>query len=67
MGETFGRRGFLKSLGSTAAAGLVVGEELEAYPQNVNRNSKPSELRITDMRIAWVTGAPMNCPLIRLD
>ncbi len=36
------RRGFLKSLGGVAA-GLVAGEELEAYPQNVNRNSRPSE------------------------
>jgi L-alanine-DL-glutamate epimerase-like enolase superfamily enzyme len=65
--KLLGRRGLLKSFGAAAAAGLLAGEELEAYPQNVNRNSKPSELRITDMRIAWVTGAPMSCPLVRLD
>ena len=32
------------------AAGLFAGESLEAYPQNTNTNSKPSDLRITDMR-----------------
>ena len=65
--KLLGRRGLLKSLGAAATAGLLAGEEMEAYPQNVNRNSKPSELRITDLRIAWVTGAPMSCPLVRLD
>ena len=38
-------------------AGLVgasfwADETLEAVPQNVNTNSKPSELKITDMRVA---------------
>jgi L-alanine-DL-glutamate epimerase-like enolase superfamily enzyme len=64
------RRGFLRSLGTgaAAAAGLTLtNEELEAYPQNVNRNSKPSELRITDLRVATVARAPMTCPLIRID
>src|SRR5438067_11437337 len=49
-GELFGRRSFLKK-GATAA-GLGLFADLEAYPQNVNRNSKPSDLKITDMRIA---------------
>jgi len=65
------RRSFLRSLGSGAAAVgasmAITGDELEAYPQNVNRNSKPSELRITDLRIATVARAPMTCPLIRID
>ena len=30
--------------------------DLEAYPQNVNRNSIPSDLKITDMRIAVLRG-----------
>jgi L-alanine-DL-glutamate epimerase-like enolase superfamily enzyme len=34
------------------AAGVGILGELEAYPQNVNRNSQPSDLKITDMRIA---------------
>ncbi len=65
-----GRRGFFQSLGAAAAAGAgltLTSEELEAYPQNVNRNSKPSELKITDLRVAVVARAPMTCPLIRID
>jgi L-alanine-DL-glutamate epimerase-like enolase superfamily enzyme len=64
------RRSFFQSVGSAAAAGAgltLANEELEAYPQNVNRNSKPSELRITDLRVATVAKAPMTCPLIRID
>ncbi len=69
-----GRRWFLKSLGGACAAaagagiaGLTAEEELAAYPQNVNRNSRPSELKITDLRVAVVAKAPFTCPLIRLD
>src|SRR5262249_60443464 len=68
--KLFDRRGFLKSFGSAAAAfGAAVAitdEELEAYPQNMQRNSKPSDLRITDLRVATVARAPMTCPLIRI-
>jgi hypothetical protein len=49
-----GRRSFLTR--GAATAGLGLSADLEAYPQNVNRNSKPSDLRITDMRIALVRG-----------
>jgi L-alanine-DL-glutamate epimerase-like enolase superfamily enzyme len=49
------------------SAGLLADETLEALPQNVNTNSKPSELKITDMRIAVVARAPMTCPIIRID
>ena len=67
----FDRRNFLKSFGSAAAAigaSLAITEaELEAYPQNVQRNSKPSELRITDLRVATVAKAPFTCPIIRID
>jgi hypothetical protein len=38
--------------GVLGLGGLWSGVDLEAYPQNVNTNSKPSELRITDMRNA---------------
>jgi hypothetical protein len=48
--NSFGRRSFLKKGGMAAGLGLFA--DLEAYPQNVNRNSKPSDLKITDMRIA---------------
>jgi L-alanine-DL-glutamate epimerase-like enolase superfamily enzyme len=50
MGEFSGRRSFLKTSGAVAGLGLFA--DLEAYPQNVNRNSTPSALKITDMRVA---------------
>jgi L-alanine-DL-glutamate epimerase-like enolase superfamily enzyme len=61
-----GRRSFLKRAAGVGA-GLWAGEALEAYPQNTNTNSKPSELKITDLRVATVARAPMTCPLIRID
>lgn len=61
------RRGFLKTFGAAAAATFWADEQLEAYQQNVNTNSKPSDLKITDMRVATVVGAPMRCPIIRID
>jgi L-alanine-DL-glutamate epimerase-like enolase superfamily enzyme len=33
----------------------------------VNTYSKPSDLRITDLRIATIVGAPMRCPLIKIS
>lgn len=35
--------------------------------QRVNQNSRPSDLKITDLRVATVARAPMTCPLIRID
>lgn len=35
--------------------------------QGFNRCSSPSDLRITDMRFAEVSGAPMDCTILRLD
>jgi L-alanine-DL-glutamate epimerase-like enolase superfamily enzyme len=61
-----GRRSFL-TRATGLGAGLWAGEALEAYPQNTNTNSKPSELKITDLRVATVARAPMTCPLIRID
>src|SRR5438552_18907012 len=58
-----GRRSFMKSVvGGAFSAGT-----LGAYPQNVNTNSKPSDLKITDLRVLVVARAPMTCPLIRID
>jgi L-alanine-DL-glutamate epimerase-like enolase superfamily enzyme len=65
------RRSFFTSMGKAAAGasafGLLTDADLEASPQNVQRNSIPSQLKITDMRVAVVEKAPMTCPLIRLD
>jgi L-alanine-DL-glutamate epimerase-like enolase superfamily enzyme len=62
-----GRRNVLKSSAAILGAAWAGGEPLEAYPKGVNTNSRPSALKITDMRIAHITKAPMNCPIIRLD
>ena len=48
------RRDFVKSIGAAAAgigaaASLVTDETLEAITQNVKTDSKPSELKITDL------------------
>ena len=39
-----------------AAAGAAFLADLEAYPQNVKRSSMPTELKITDVRIAVLRG-----------
>ena len=70
----YSRRSLLKGLGAGFAglslAGMVgtpIEEQVAFAAQNVNRSSSPSELRITDLRIAVVDGAPFRCPLIRID
>ena len=62
------RRSFLGgAAGALGLSGLWSGVELDAYPQNVNTNSKPSELRITDLRTIVLRGVPMTSPIIRID
>jgi L-alanine-DL-glutamate epimerase-like enolase superfamily enzyme len=61
------RRNFLKTGAVAAAAGFWADSTLEAVTGNVNANSKPSELKITDVRVAVVGKAPMMAPLIRID
>jgi len=62
-----GRRSFLKGALGALGVGFWANETLDARPQNVNTNSKPSDLKITDMRVVEVTRAPMTCPIIRID
>ena len=64
---TGGRRSFLKGVAGAMGLSLWADETLEALPQNVNTNSKPSGLKITDLRVAVIGHAPMTCPIIRLD
>src|SRR6185503_5713087 len=65
------RRSFFTRTGTAAAGasafGLLSDADIEAAPQNVQKNSIPSQLKITDLRVATVVKAPMTCPLIRLD
>ena len=49
-----GRRSFLKGAAAAVGAGFWADQTLEALPQNTNTNSKPSDLKITDLRIATV-------------
>src|SRR5689334_15517492 len=65
--KRFGRRNFLKGAGLLVAGTFWADEVLEALPQNTNTYSKPSDLKITDMRVAVIGHAPMACPLVRLD
>lgn len=64
----FGRREWLKraALGG-AALSFWDDPTLEGYQQSVRTASKPSELKITDLRVAVVARAPMTCPVIRID
>lgn len=61
------RRAFISS--AAAALGLAFWDDktLEASTAYVNSNSKPSELKITDLRVATITKAPMTDPIIRID
>ncbi len=65
--QLVGRRNILKSSAAALGGALMGSEPLEAYPKGVNTNSRPSELKITDLRVAHITKAPMNCPIIRID
>lgn len=62
-----GRRGFMRSAAGALAASFWADETLDAATQRVNTNSKPSELKITDLRVAVVAKSPMTCPIIRID
>src|SRR5262245_16982311 len=70
---TVDRRSFFKRLGIGAGAAIAMTGEAAAataadfVQSNVKRASEPSALKITDMRIAVVTGAPFTVPVIRID
>jgi L-alanine-DL-glutamate epimerase-like enolase superfamily enzyme len=71
------RRSFLKGAAVAAAAIPFAGlktraaqpnsDLLESLPQNVNTSSRPSDLKITDLRVLVIGRAPMTCPIIRID
>ena len=44
-----------------------MAENFEQTLAHVNTNSKPSDLRITDMRFVDIVGAPMHCALLRIE
>jgi L-alanine-DL-glutamate epimerase-like enolase superfamily enzyme len=71
--QTVARRSFFKTLGLSAAGALTLKGDADAdaaasfVQAGVKRASEPSALKITDLRVAVVTGAPFTCPLIRVD
>ena len=56
------RREVLKASAGMLGSSLLMGETMEAYPGGVNTNSKPSDLKITDLR-PIVKPGPSPCTL----
>jgi L-alanine-DL-glutamate epimerase-like enolase superfamily enzyme len=73
MKPVVARRSFFKTLGLGAAGAMALrgnaaADAAASFVQaGVKRASEPSALKITDLRVAVVTGAPFTCPLIRVD
>jgi len=66
------RRDFIKhtSMGGLGLGTLLMGpyeQQLAKTTSNVNKHSAPSDLKITDMRIAEIDGIPFRTPIIRID
>ncbi len=62
-----GRRSFFKKAILGLGVSAWTNDHLDALPQNVNSNSQPSGLKITDLRVLTIGRAPMTCPIIRID
>ncbi|WP_433872872.1 mandelate racemase/muconate lactonizing enzyme family protein [Saccharopolyspora sp. CA-218241] len=69
----FGRRNFLTAV-AAGAGGIGLGAALAPYEErvayatrNVNRNSAPSSLKITDLRVAVLDEVPFTSPIVRID
>jgi len=62
------RRDMLKASALMMSGGMLIGEPLVAYSKGVNTNSRPSKLKITDLRVATIVKpGPSPCPIIRID
>ena len=67
-----GRRGLFRA-SAAALGGSLLAKDSRANPQespvrNVNTNSSPSALRITDLRVATIAKpGPSPCPIVRID
>jgi len=70
-GGTMGRRTLFKTSAGLLGGALLgrnAGAEQETEVRNVNTNSSPSTLKITDLRIATVVKpGPSPCTIVRLD
>src|SRR5213082_1313132 len=66
--HVFHRREILAASVGVLGSALMGTEPMEAYPKNVNTNSRPSKLKITDLRVATIVKpGPSPCPIIRID
>jgi L-alanine-DL-glutamate epimerase-like enolase superfamily enzyme len=61
------RRNVLKTSAAAIGSAFLAEEGTGMAIQNVNTNSSPSGLKITDLRVAVLVKAPMTCPIIRID
>ena len=61
------RRNFLKAAAGITAGSFWADQTIDAAVQNTQRNSAPSQLKITDLRVATLAKAPFTCPVIRID
>jgi L-alanine-DL-glutamate epimerase-like enolase superfamily enzyme len=71
LASLVGRRSFFRKAGLAAAGAgafaYATEEDAGAALQNVQTHSRPSDLKITDVRVAQLVDAPMRVPLIRID
>ena len=66
--QRFDRRELFRSSAALLGTSLLVTDAIEGYPKNVNTNSRPSDLKIADLRVATIVKpGPSPCPLIRID
>jgi len=66
--QLFGRRELFRSSAALLGTSLLVTDAIEGYPKGVNTNSRPSDLKIVDLRVATIVKpGPSPCPLIRID
>jgi len=62
------RREVLKTSAAALGTSLWSAENMEVYPKDVNTNSPPSDLKVTDLRVATIRKpGPSPCSIIRVD
>lgn len=68
--KLLGRRSFLRraagASAAVAAGSFVTSSDLEAAMQSVGTMSTPSQLKITDLRVATLGGVPFRSPLLKI-
>jgi L-alanine-DL-glutamate epimerase-like enolase superfamily enzyme len=62
------RREVLKTSAAALGTSLWSAENMEVYPKDVNTNSRPSDLKVSDLRVATIRKpGPSPCSIIRVD